>query len=57
MASEPGLPLAATLAALPPEWPQPLLSEIQALRRAVNRALVVLDDDPTGTQRVHGMRC
>jgi uncharacterized protein YgbK (DUF1537 family) len=47
------LPLAATLAALPPEWPEHLLPAIRARRRASGQALVVVDDDPTGTQTVH----
>ncbi len=41
------------LAALPPEWPDDLLPAIQAAVRASGRILVVLDDDPTGTQTVH----
>lgn len=38
---------------LPPEWPEPLLPAIQAQVRASGRKVVVLDDDPTGTQTVH----
>lgn len=38
---------------LPPEWPEPLLPEIRAQLAAGDRTLVVLDDDPTGTQTVH----
>src|SRR3990172_6399112 len=53
--SERGLPLAAPLAALPPEWPVDLLPGIQSLRQAAGEALVVLDDDPTGTQTVYGV--
>lgn len=43
-----------TLAALPPPWQEDLRSEIRAMV-ASQRAhkLVVLDDDPTGTQTVH----
>ncbi len=40
---------------LPPEWPQDLLPLIQARLREAGRKLVVLDDDPTGTQTVHGV--
>ncbi len=53
--SERGLPLAATLAALPSEWPVDLLPAIQSARQGSDQALVVLDDDPTGTQTVHGV--
>lgn len=42
-------------ASLPPEWPDALLPEIQAQVRASGRKVVVLDDDPTGTQTVHGI--
>ncbi len=42
-------------ASLPPEWPDSLLPEIQALVRVSGRKVVVLDDDPTGTQTVHGI--
>ena len=45
-------PLTATLADLPPVWPESRLAAIQAkLPRAAK--LVVLDDDPTGTQTVY----
>src|SRR4051812_22009811 len=40
-------------ATLPPEWPDDLLPAIQAQVAASGRKLVVLDDDPTGTQTVH----
>lgn len=40
-------------ATLPHEWPTDLLPEIQAAVAASGRKLVVLDDDPTGTQTVH----
>jgi len=43
------------LASLPAEWPEDLLPEIQAQVRASRRKVVVLDDDPTGTQTVHGI--
>ena len=48
----PTRPLAATLAGLPPVWPASRLAAIQAkLPQAAK--LVVLDDDPTGTQTVY----
>ena len=47
------LPLPQTLADLPPEWPDDLLPAIRERLRDANRKLVVLDDDPTGTQTVH----
>jgi uncharacterized protein YgbK (DUF1537 family) len=40
---------------LPGEWPQDLLPEIQHQVKASRRKVVVLDDDPTGTQTVHGV--
>lgn len=40
------------LTELPPEWPASLLSEIQKQVKSDGRSLVVLDDDPTGTQTV-----
>ncbi len=43
------------LASLPAEWPEDLLPEIQAQVKASRRKVVVLDDDPTGTQTVHGI--
>jgi uncharacterized protein YgbK (DUF1537 family) len=47
--------LAATLANLPPDWPADPLPAIRAAVRAADEMLVVLDDDPTGTQSVHGI--
>ena len=41
------------LAALPPEWPVDLLPEIQRRVSTMRTKVVVLDDDPTGTQTVH----
>jgi uncharacterized protein YgbK (DUF1537 family) len=38
---------------LPEVWPEALLPEIQARVGVDRRKLVVLDDDPTGTQTVH----
>jgi uncharacterized protein YgbK (DUF1537 family) len=40
-------------AALPPEWPQDPTPEILRLITASRAKVVVLDDDPTGTQTVH----
>ena len=40
---------------LPPEWPQALLPLIREQVRASQRKVVVLDDDPTGTQTVHNI--
>lgn len=44
---------AATFAKLPAPWPVDLLPSIQVQLAAGERKLVVLDDDPTGTQTVH----
>src|SRR4051794_22199422 len=41
------------LASLPPEWPEDVLPEIRRRLSADRRVVVVLDDDPTGTQTVH----
>ncbi len=46
------LPLLATFASLPAIWPQELLAANAAATAASGRTLVVLDDDPTGTQTV-----
>jgi uncharacterized protein YgbK (DUF1537 family) len=40
-------------ASLPAPWPEPLLTSIRAQVDADGRKIVVLDDDPTGTQVVH----
>lgn len=42
-----------TLAALPPEWPADSLPDIRTKISGRRSKLVVLDDDPTGTQTVH----
>jgi len=42
----------ATFAALPPVWPHDVLPTNAAAAAAAGRTLVVLDDDPTGTQTV-----
>ena len=49
------VPKTDPLAGLPPEWPEDLLGHIQDRIRAAGRKVVVLDDDPTGTQTVHGV--
>ena len=41
------------LDALPPDWPEDLLPGIQAAVASSAVKVVVLDDDPTGTQTVH----
>lgn len=43
------------LASLPGEWPDNLLPAIQNEVEASGRKVVVLDDDPTGTQTVHSV--
>src|SRR5215211_7429955 len=45
---------AELVAGLPPTWPGPLLGGIG--RHGRDRTLVVLDDDPTGTQTVRGVQ-
>ncbi len=44
-----------TFARLPPEWPADLLPAIRSALQARGETVVVLDDDPTGTQTVHGV--
>ncbi|MEZ4866504.1 MAG: four-carbon acid sugar kinase family protein [Caldilineaceae bacterium] len=46
---------AALLATLPAPWPDSLLPHIQQQIAASERSLVVLDDDPTGTQTVYAL--
>ncbi len=41
------------LSSLPPEWPDDLRAAIRGQVEASGRTIVVLDDDPTGTQTVH----
>lgn len=43
------------LASLPAIYPHDLRDEIRRDSEAVGRMLVVLDDDPTGTQTVHSV--
>jgi uncharacterized protein YgbK (DUF1537 family) len=45
----------ALFATLPPPWPASLAGEIAGLLAARRERLVVLDDDPTGTQTVHDL--
>jgi uncharacterized protein YgbK (DUF1537 family) len=45
--------LSDTVERLPPEWPVPLLPTIREQIEHSARTVVVLDDDPTGTQTVH----
>jgi uncharacterized protein YgbK (DUF1537 family) len=45
----------ATFAALPPVWPHDVLAANAAAASAAGRTLVVLDDDPTGTQTVRDL--
>ncbi len=40
---------------LPPEWAEPLLPAIREAVRESRQKILVLDDDPTGTQTVHGI--
>jgi uncharacterized protein YgbK (DUF1537 family) len=42
-------------AALPPPWPHDVLPQLHDQIQADGRTVVVLDDDPTGTQTVHGV--
>jgi uncharacterized protein YgbK (DUF1537 family) len=49
------LVLSDVLRRLPPVWPDDLLPTIREALRANPAKLVVLDDDPTGTQTVHGV--
>ncbi|KAH6781861.1 ketose-bisphosphate aldolase class-II family protein [Perilla frutescens var. hirtella] len=41
------------LGSLPPEWPTDPIEDIISLNQKNSKTLVVLDDDPTGTQTVH----
>ncbi|KDP25980.1 hypothetical protein JCGZ_22710 [Jatropha curcas] len=41
------------LRSLPPEWPLDPIDDICRLNKSNSKTLVVLDDDPTGTQTVH----
>jgi len=46
---------AQTLSSLPPEWPDDLRATIRGQVEASGRTIVVLDDDPTGTQTVYDL--
>ena len=48
-------PLTDMLKSLPPEWPNDPLPAIATALQARREKVVVLDDDPTGTQTVHGV--
>ncbi|KAI5660288.1 hypothetical protein M9H77_29081 [Catharanthus roseus] len=43
----------SVLQSLPPEWPVDLVQDIRTLVENNSKTLIVLDDDPTGTQTVH----
>lgn len=44
------------LKSLPPEWPEDPIEDIQRLQnQSASKVLIVLDDDPTGTQTVHSI--
>ena len=49
------LPRAETFAQLPPPWPDDLLPAIRDALRQGAQTLIVLDDDPTGTQTVYDL--
>jgi uncharacterized protein YgbK (DUF1537 family) len=51
----PEIKFESLLAGLPPEPTESILREIQGQITATGRKVVVLDDDPTGTQTVHGV--
>ncbi len=42
-------------ATLPAEWPEDVLPEIRRRLQQSKQKVIVLDDDPTGTQTVHGV--
>lgn len=49
------LQLSTTLAGLPPEWAEDPVPEIQAHLSTHREKLIVIDDDPTGSQTVHNI--
>jgi len=53
--SESVIPKTETIDALPPEWESDLLSDIAKRLRTSGNKIVIIDDDPTGTQTVHDM--
>src|SRR6266536_1043016 len=46
---------AAAFESLPPEWPEDIAAAVRDAVIASRRKVVVLDDDPTGTQTVHNV--
>ncbi len=52
MTSEP-IQKQAFLNRLPPEWPEDVLPSVRSQLQSSQHKLVVLDDDPTGTQTIH----
>ena len=42
-------------ASLPNQWPVDLRPQIHGKVKSSRRKVVVLDDDPTGTQTIHGI--
>ena len=55
MSDLPPIRLETLLNSLPPEWPSDVLPTIRSEAAALGRVVVALDDDPTGTQTVHGI--
>ena len=53
--TESSIPKQQLFDTLPPPWPESLLESIRARVQASGQRLVVLDDDPTGTQTVHSL--
>ena len=53
--NETRLPRSETLLQLPPEWPNDVGDSIQKYIKRSHRKLVVIDDDPTGSQVVHNI--
>jgi uncharacterized protein YgbK (DUF1537 family) len=51
----PPISRSALLNSLPPSCPDDPIESIRSLSRQAKRKLIVLDDDPTGTQTVHGL--
>ncbi|KAK8525941.1 hypothetical protein V6N13_017024 [Hibiscus sabdariffa] len=49
----PALKKEVVLQNIPPEWPVDPINDIHMLNQKNSKTLVVLDDDPTGTQTVH----
>jgi hypothetical protein len=49
------IPKSELLNHLPDEWPQDLRPAIKKQVNAGGRKLIVLDDDPTGTQTIHNL--